>query len=403
MNTLDTRPWWQRLPDDYYRSPQFTEVDDVHPLKVQGTAAIDLVMRSGLASLVLLAMAPNLASTRKLHADMARQEFYGALADKADPAQVFVEPQREVDIRVTESPLLAYKPKGIPHTLLQFSSPYQALNPELRREYAQHHHNRQVYAQHWTHPGGPRKTLIFIHGYLMDSYGLNSLMFSLRWFYRKGYDILLYTLPFHGYRQGTFHPFSGFGYFANGFAHVNEAMLQAVYDLRILMNYLEERGVPSMGVSGLSLGGYISSLMAAVDERLAFAIPNAPVVSTVDMLQEWVPLNYVIRRMMSRTGLSVTDMRRYVAVHSALTYKPKLSADRLLVIGGAGDRFTSPRYVRLLHEHWAGSGMHWFPGNHIMHLHQGEYLRLMKNFMDDCCARGGLSSQPASAGTGLPA
>ena len=53
-----------------------------------------------------------------------------------------------------------------------------------------------------------------------------------------------------------------------------------------------------------------------------------------------------------------------------------------MVIGGAGDRFTSPRFVSLLHQHWAGSDVHWFPGNHLLHLQQGRYLRLMKKFMD---------------------
>ena len=38
--------------------------------------------------------------------------------------------------------------------------------------------------------------------------------------------------------------------------------------------------------------------------------------------------------------------------------------------------------VSLLHQHWAGSDVHWFPGNHLLHLQQGRYLRLMKKFMD---------------------
>lgn len=387
MITGASSPWWQRLPEDYYRSPQSTTVDSSHKLKVQGSAAIDLVLRTGLASLVTLAMGPALASSARLRREQALMPFYAALADRADPAAVFMTPPRQVPITVTDSPLLAYRPKNIPTQLLRFNSPYQALHPEVRADYAHHHRNRQVYAQHWTHPDGPRKTLIFMHGYLLDSYGINSLLFSLRWFYKKGYDILLYTLPFHGYRQGHLHPFSGFGYFANGFAHVNEAMLQSIYDLRILMNYLEDRGVPQMGVSGLSLGGYLTSLAACVDERLSFAIPNAPVVSPADMLMEWQPTSWVFRQLMPRVGLRVADIRHDIAVHAALTYPPKLTPDRLLVIGGAGDRFTAPRYVKLLHEHWAGSRMHWFPGNHIMHLHQGEYLRLMLRFMDDCCAR----------------
>lgn len=379
-------PWWQKLPEDYHLTPHTTEADDKHPFKVKGTAAIDTVLRTGLASLISFAMAPTLLSPSTLRREIEQLWFYAKLANCANPAAVFAEPPRHVVIREVESSLLAYRPAGIPSRLLTFTSPYLPLNPVLHQDYAEHQRNQQAVAQHWFHADGPRPTLIFTHGYLADSYGINSIMFSLRWFYQQGYDVLLYTLPFHGYRKGRLHPFSGFGYFANGFAHVNEAMLQAVFDLRIFMNYLEERGTPSMGLSGLSLGGYISSLTACADNRLAFVIPNAPVVSPVDMVMEWAPLNWIMRRCLPRAGMSVQELRHCMAVHSALTYAPQVEPDRLLVIGGAGDRFTAPRYVKLLHEHWAGSEIHWFPGNHVMHLHQGTYLKLMKTFMDRCCA-----------------
>ncbi len=71
-----------------------------------------------------------------------------------------------------------------------------------------------------------------------------------------------------------------------------------------------------------------------------------------------------------------------MAVHSPATYPLQLEGDRALTIGGAGDRLTSPRFVRLLHQHWQESHLHWFPGNHVIHLSQGAYLRRMKNFMD---------------------
>lgn len=45
---------------------------------------------------------------------------------------------------------------------------------------------------------GPRPTLCVIHGFMADPYWVNSKLLELRWFYEQGYDILLYTLPFHG-------------------------------------------------------------------------------------------------------------------------------------------------------------------------------------------------------------
>lgn len=383
---MQESPWWKTLPEDFHRSSYSTEIDAHHLLKVKSTAALDILLRTGLATALAGSISSHLLLPGRLRRDIDLMDFYKKCADRADRQEVFPAPLRQVEVTQLPQPPLGYQPRGVRTELLSFRSPYSALHPAVREEYARHHRSHNVVAQHWRHPDGPRPTLIFTHGIAADAFWLNSLMFSLRWFYRKGYDVLLYTLPFHGYRRGRYDLFSGIGYFAHGFAHLNEAMLQSVYDLRIWINYLEDQGVPAIGVSGLSLGGYISALAASVDTRLAFAIPNAPVVLPSDMLMEWQPLSMMFRWVMARPGFDLADLRHAMALHCPLTWQPVIAADRLLIIGGAGDRFTAPRYVNALHEHWAGSRMHWFPGNHMVHLHQAGYLRLMRRFMDECCA-----------------
>jgi hypothetical protein len=39
--------------------------------------------------------------------------------------------------------------------LLRFESPYQAINPAVRRAYALHEHNGLARAQHWLHDDSP--------------------------------------------------------------------------------------------------------------------------------------------------------------------------------------------------------------------------------------------------------
>lgn len=141
----------------------------------------------------------------------------------------------------------------------------------------------------------------------------------------------------------------------------------------------------TIGASGYSLGGYITALVASTDNRLKFAIPNAPAVLLIDMIKSWHPINLGMACIMKANQLSINDLRYLTAIHCPLTWHPVISADRLMIIGGAGDRFTSPQLVNTLHQHWPGSEMHWFPGNHLMHLHQPAYLRIMKKFMDKCC------------------
>ncbi len=376
-------PWWDVLPADYHRQPQSTPMHLQHPLKVAGSAALDHVLKTGLATAVLAAMAPNLLPSR-FRAELEQMELYRELASRGDAAQVFAEPPRGLPILAEPEHVPALAAIGARVHRLSFDSPFQALNPAVREAYAARRANRRATAQHWTHADGPRRTLIFVHGYSLDAYWINSQMFSLRWLFRQGWDILLYTQPFHGSRRERLEPFSGFGYFSRGLSQTNEAMLQSIFELRLLMNHLDDLGTPGVGVSGLSLGGYLSALLAAVDDRLAFAIPNAAVVSPIDMLMEWSPMREVFSLALPRMGLDMPAMRHIAAVHSPLTYAPKLPPERLLIIAGAGDRFTAPRYQSLLHRHWLGSTIHWFPGNHVVHLHQREYLRLMRDFMEKC-------------------
>ena len=383
--TSSDQPWWLTLPVDYHRRPVETPLDRQHRFKVGVSAAMDHVLKNGLATAVLAAMANNLRK-HPLAQQIGELEFYRDLADRADPSRVFMPPTDQVAMRIS-------RPKkpvpGIDSRTLRFQSTFEALNPALRDRIASHRNNLVAEARHWTHPDGPRPTLVFLHGYSLDAYWVNSAMFSLRWFYDQGWDVLLYTLPFHGSRRERFDPFSGFGYFGHGFAETNETMLQAIHEVRTFMRYLRELGVPSIGISGLSLGGYLSALMAAVEKDLAFVMPNAAVVSPTDMLMEWAPLREAFQRVLPQAGLDLTDIRHATAIHCPLTWKPQVPADRLLIIAGAGDRFTAPRYQNLLHEHWPGSHLHWFPGNHVMHLQKRNYLRLMRTLM-----RKSLSTEP---------
>lgn len=370
--------WWNELPEDLYLQPDSTELDVLHPLKVHGTAALDHLLRTGLGTLMASALALPVLSRRHLLREEALLAFYRERADHAGIEDNFPAPPAGVPVHAGKPRRIGRSRRQAEARLLRFDSPFQPLHPQLRPAWRRYARNRTAWAQHWTHPQGPRKTLLFVHGFVADPYWLNARMFALSWLYRAGYDILLATLPFHGARRAWSEPFSGYGYFAHGLASLNESMLNAIHDLRVWLDYLFERGAPDVGVSGLSLGGYLSALLACVDGRLSYCIPNSPVVTPVDMARDWLPMRWLVHATMRRTGIGVGQLRHALALHSPLSYPPKLAPERLLIIGGAGDRLTPPRLVRLLHRHWQGSAIHWFPGNHVVHLHQGQYLRLMR-------------------------
>jgi pimeloyl-ACP methyl ester carboxylesterase len=123
--------------------------------------------------------------------------------------------------------------------------------------------------------------------------------------------------------------------------------------------------------------------LAAVEDRLQFAMPNVPVVSLVDLLYEWFPVAPLVKQVYAWQGLIFTKRDIRLSVQCPLTYAPKLSKERLMIISGAGDRLAPPKHSRLLWEHWDRCRLHWFPGNHILHLDQGKYLKDMAQFLRD--------------------
>jgi pimeloyl-ACP methyl ester carboxylesterase len=379
---MPEQPWWDHLESSFHKFPDDFELDLRTELTVESTAAGDYLLRTAGAGLLSSLALPTSLSPRQLRKDLANADFYRRKANTGNPEKFFKRPNSsKVVMESSSAGYFRFKPDDGKCELLHFESPFKTVNPALRDQYPKRKRNMRAYAQYWSHDDGPRPTICVIHGFMADPYWLNRRFFSLPWFYKQGYDILLYTLPHHGRRQNRLSPFSGHGLFAGGISHINESMAHAVHDFRIFMDYLESQGVTNIGVTGISLGGYTSSLLAAVENRLQFAIPNVPVVSLLDLVLEWFPLNLPLKALLKASNTSIREARHMLAVHSPLIYEPLLPKERRMVIAGAGDRLAPPKHARLLWDHWDRCRIHWFPGNHLLHLDQGKYLKEMAAFM----------------------
>lgn len=376
--------WWSGLDPSFWRKPERFDLGAVDRLRIGATAGIDLAIRTAGACLVGTFAGPpgyHPGQLRELEGDL---KFYAPFADSGDPHRFFVPPPRGVKVDVERAPWPAFRPAGGLCEDLRFSSPFVPMNPRLRLPYLSLAGNRRAHARYWRHHDGPRPTIIAIHGFSADLSLLNEWFFALPWFYNLGCDVVLFTLPFHGARQTRFSPFSGHGFFAGGPSRINEAFAQAVCDFRVLLNHLEDRyGVRDVGVSGVSLGGYTASLLATLDPRLRFVIPNVPLVSLADLVLEWHPLSAIVWTALRATGVTLADIRHLLAVHSPLTYQPIIPKNRRFIVGGVGDRLAPPKHSRLLWEHWDHCRIHWFPGSHLLHLDKGQYLKQIRSFMQE--------------------
>jgi len=375
---MPEQPWWNNLDPVFHKFPDDFYLDMKTQIIVEALALLDVLGRTAFA--LLATMFAFISTLLRLKLDHQEQHFYKALADQGDVDTVFPCPTRCPDVsrrpaRFTSAPAAAMT------ETLSFASNYRTLNPALQGKFDSLTRNNTVWAQYWRHGDKPRPTLCVIHGFILDAYSINSRFFHLDWFFRQGYDIVLYTLPFHGARRERWAPYSGHGVFSYGACHLNETVLQGVHDFRLLLNWLESQGVEKTGVTGISLGGYTAALLAATEARLQFSVPIVPVASLTDVIFEWAPAGLLIKIGMRLAGISIPQARHAMAIQSPLTWAPKLPKERLMIVGGAGDRIVPPKHARLLWDHWNHPRLHWFPGNHIIHLDQGRYLKDMARFI----------------------
>ncbi len=378
----DSEHWWHNSPVNFSNLSLQYKPNLLQKLYIQTTSAGDIALRTSLSGLLTTTAIPNAVTPNKLALEKENQQFYMDIASAGQAHKFFKKPSK--DIKVEESFINKVKfapPDGHYHKL-SFHSPYRPANPNLLDDYIYHHFNIKAHAQYWTHRSGPRPTICVVHGFVASHYQFNSVFFDIPKLFNQGYDVLLYTLPFHGARKGPNAPFSGFDIFANGFSSLCESMAHAVYDFRVFLNYLEERGAPSFGVTGISLGGYTSALLAAVEDRLSFSIPIVPVASIYDAMQIWFPVNKVVNTALMLSGIDKNDVRHQLASHSPLTYKPVIDKERLMVIAGAGDRITPPQHSEAIAKHWGGAQLEYFPGGHVVHLQKRRYQKKIDEFFN---------------------
>lgn len=354
-------------------------------LIVDSSAVADLGLRTAMASMVGASMLPRVAKALLQPGSVGDENeamaFYAGLAAAKDPQLSFPAP--------AELPRVASRAAGPVAELvahgrvdnIAFRSSFEAINPAERRRRSSYTRNNVVHAQHWRHNDGPHPTLCLIHGFMGSAYLFNGLFFSLPWFYRSGYDVLLYTLPFHGRRAEKDSPYSGYGFFMDGFSGFAESMAQAVHDFRSVLDYLEFTGVDRIALTGMSLGGYTAALIAGVDDRIQAVIPNVPVVTPDKTMDEWFPASLLVRlgELLAPSDKDLADAA--YQYHSPLNYAPLVPKDRRLIIAGLGDRLAPPEQAEMLWEHWDRCRFHWFPGNHVLHVSQPDYLRRMTRFL----------------------
>ena len=139
---LPQQPWWNSLEPSFHKFPDDFYLDFKTQMMVEGTAALDIGLRTVMASLASVCCLPFTLSPKQLAEDYQDRFFYQKLGETHDPAQFFKKPTEKVTVRKSKSGRLDFQPEdGGICELLSFDSPFVAVNPKKREAYAKLKHN----------------------------------------------------------------------------------------------------------------------------------------------------------------------------------------------------------------------------------------------------------------------
>jgi pimeloyl-ACP methyl ester carboxylesterase len=250
-------------------------------------------------------------------------------------------------------------------TDLSWESAFTPLDPEVSARYASARENTVAVARRFQRGQG-RPAVILIHGYMAGPFAFEERIWPISRLDRAGFDVVLFTLPFHGLRARV-----GYGAvpeFPGEDPRVNvEGFRQALFDLQNLLGWLLREGHPKVGVIGMSLGAYTAALLATAEPRLDFVVPVIPVSSLADFAREQGSLSANPEEAATQHTLLEGIYRRVSPVARPSLVPP----ERCLVVAAKADRVTPAAHARRLSVHLRAP-LQSFYGGHLLQLGRAE-------------------------------
>jgi hypothetical protein len=288
---------------------------------------------------------------------------------------------------------------GQPYEHLSFQSEYEPHRGEPGRErWLEMDANRTAHAWVLRQPDKGRPWVVCVHGFGTGAPFVDLRAFRARRLHSElGLNVVVPVLPLHGPRQQS-GVASGEGFMSIDLVDTVHALAQSAWDVRALIGWARVvGGGASIGIWGLSLGGYVASLVASLEEELACAIAGIPVTDILDLYHRHSPV--VVRKRALEHGALGPEATAVQSVVSPLVLAPKLPKERRYVFAGLGDRMSTSGQAQRLWEHWDRPRVAWYPGGHMGFWWVSSVNRFVTEALISC----GLSATPTeTALTGAP-
>lgn len=294
-----------------------------------------------------------------------------------DPDRLFAPPRAvpEVDTR-WRRPV-----RGGLHSHYTFASPYRPVHPIYAAEFRRYDKLDTVHLFAWQHARPAPASILVTHGWGVGHVRLHELEFGLKYLFRDlGLDVYYYVHPFHWVRRPSSSRLSGELHPSPNLMRTNEAFIQTVQEIRTALGWiLAQRDVP-IGMMGSSLGGYTTALIASLDPRMSFAIPVLPPASLADLFWEQGESD-PLRAHAESIGMTQARFSRAWALHSPLSYQPRIPHEARLIVTANGDGLVTEKHTAPLWEHWGRCRRFHFSGGHILQVGRKAYHREVGDFL----------------------
>ncbi len=204
--------------------------------------------------------------------------------------------------------------------------------------------------------------MVLVNGYRTGEPALDLGMFRAnRLHHRHGLNVIAVVLPLHGPRAiGD----SGSRVIHAGAMNTVFTLTHGAWDVRNIIRWLREaHDAPAVGISGISLGGYMSALVAGLEDDLACVIAGVPESDLARGLRR--QMEPLLPPFYEQWGLSWEPLQQVLSVASPLSLQCRIPRDRRFIYAGLLDRWVRPGNVHTLWEHWDEPSILWYEGSHL--------------------------------------
>lgn len=232
---------------------------------------------------------------------------------------------------------------------------------------------------------GPGPWVVAVHGMSMGRPQIDRRIFRAAHLHHElGLNVLLPVLPLHGTRRADIRPRPGLP--TTDTMDDIHGLAQAAYDVRMLLAWVRQQEATGIGLMGMSLGGYVTALVAGLEPALDCLIAGIPAVDFPAIFAAHTPKS--VRRMSwFHEHLQLAQTLHKVV--SPLSFTPATPVDRRFIYAGTADRLLDPvAQGAALWEHWERPKIYWFDRGHVVHVRGADVGR----FVDGALRETGLAT-----------